>query len=289
MGRYEQKGGLVKINEKVYVQVGPGSDACHGIIVTKEGIILIDNYVKHHEALTQSIQEIGNGAVKIVINTHEDVDHFSSNHFYRRQGAIIISSEEAKKRISQMMSRDITVQDVKNRNPSLAHELTSPKELVPHIGIQSKATIELGGTIVDVDYVGHGHAPGDLIAYLPEGKILFAGDLVFSGHHGRLKTSDIGGLLNILDKILAMDFDWIVPGHGLPERGTAAHEVVAIYRRYIASLIEKVSSMVKKGLGLDEIKAGFKNWEYIDWERAEPHFQIAIENTYKEVLWRSRF
>ena len=48
--------------------------------------------------------------------------------------------------------------------------------------------------------MGHGHSPGDLVAYLSERRVLFAGDLVFAGQHGRLKTANVDGLLDILER-----------------------------------------------------------------------------------------
>jgi glyoxylase-like metal-dependent hydrolase (beta-lactamase superfamily II) len=288
MNQFDDQGGLIRIGEGIYAQVGPRGESNQGIIRTSEGTILIDNYVRYYAPLTESLREHGKGSVRLVVNTHNDMDHFSANHFFRRQGAIIVSSEWCRNRIAKMMREEICVQELKKRNPDLAHEVTRPEELVPHFGIQDKASLDFGGERIELTYMGHGHSPGDLVAYLPERRVLFAGDLVFVRQHGRLKTADVQGLLNILDRISSIPIDAIVPGHGEPVVGSEAAQAVATYREYVAILQSRILDMVKSGLSLEQIKADFKEWKYQTWGRSQL-FPVCVEHVYKDVVWRSRF
>lgn len=284
----EEKGGLVRIGDDIYVQVGPRGESNQGIIITRQGIVLVDNYVRYYNPLLESLRKLGQNSIRFVVNTHNDMDHFSANHFFRRQGAMILSSEWCRNKIAEMMREPVWIEELKKRNPDLANEVGSPEEFIPHLGIHDKATLNLDGKTAELITMGHGHSPGDLIVYLPEQRVLFAGDLVFVRQHGRLKTADIQGLLNILDTISGFPISAIVPGHGEPVVGREATEAVAEYRDYIAILQTRILDMFKNGRTLDEIKAEFKGWKYENWGR--PHlFPVCIEHVYKDVVWRSRF
>ena len=169
----------------------------------------------------------------------------------------------------------------------LAREIGDPADFVPQIGIDQRATIALGGEKIELVFMGHGHSRGDLVIYLPERRVLFAGDLVFTGAHGRCKTTDFGGILAILDALSQFPCDTVVPGHGIPVVGEGA-QAIATYRDYLVSLQERVAELVDSGVGLAEAKTKFGDWKYAKWVRPEL-LPTAIEHAYKDYVWRSRF
>ncbi len=282
------KGDLVHIDENIFVQMGPRGESNQGIIATDAGAVVIDNYIRYYAPLSKSLEKLGQNSVRFVINTHNDMDHFSANFLFRRRGAVILSSEWSRVRIAKMMREPFWIEELKRRNPDLAHEVTCPEEFIPHLGVHDRASLDLNGETAELSYMGHGHSPGDLIVYLPERRVLFAGDLVFVGQHGRLKTADIQGLLDILKKLEAMPLAALVPGHGEPVIGSQATETVAIYRDYVSILQSRVLDMFSDGRTLDEIKADFKGWKYESWGRSHL-FPVCVEHVYADVVWRSRF
>lgn len=288
MADITETGGLVRIDDGIHVQVGPRGESNQGIILTGQGAVLIDNYVKYYTPLVESLEKLGGNPVRWVVNTHNDMDHFSANHYFRRQGATIFSSQWCRDRIAKMMREEVWIEELKKRNPNLAHDAGRPEELVPQMGIGDQATLDLDGETAELTVMGHGHSPGDLIVYLPDRRILFAGDLVFVRQHGRLKTADIQGLLNILDRLAAIPIAAIVPGHGEPVVGDEAREAVATYRDYVGILQSRISEMHRDGRSFEEIKAAFTGWKYETWGRPQL-FPVCVEHVYKDVVWRSRF
>ncbi len=185
------------------------------------------------------------------------------------------------------MKEQVWVDHIRKYNPELAPDLENPADLTPQIGIEQRATITLGGENIELVFMGHGHSRGDLVIYLPERRVLFAGDLVFAGAHGRCKTTDFGGILTILDALSEFECDTVVPGHGVPILGGGA-EAIATYRDYLVTLQERVAELVDRGVGLEEAKTKFGDWKYADWGRPEL-LPTAIEHAYKDYVWRSRF
>ena len=59
-----------------------------------------------------------------------------------------------------------------------------------------------------------GHTPGQLAVHVPEERVVFTGDTIFSGCQTWLMTSNVEQWLAALERIRTLDVDWIVPGHG---------------------------------------------------------------------------
>lgn len=281
-------GGLVKVGEDAYCQVSPRGEGNQGLFVTGEGSVLIDGYIKFMNPLMESIQSVSKSSpIQYVVNTHDDGDHYSLNHVFHRQGAVILASEVCRASIHDKMKEKVWVDNIRNYNPELGRDIENPNEFVPDIGIDRRATITPGGEKIELIYMGHGHSCGDLIIYLPERKIMFAGDLVFSGAHGRCKTTDFGGIIKILDTLAEFDCETVVPGHGVPIVGGGA-EAIATYRDYLLTLQHRVAELANDGADIEEAKAKFGDWKYSDWTRPEL-YPTAIEHAYKDYAWRSRF
>lgn len=281
-------GGLVKVAEDAYCQVSPHGEGNQGIFVTAEGSVLVDGFIKHCNAFMASLNSLTRSSpVRYVVNTHDDGDHYSLNHIFRRKGAIILASEVCRASLHEKMKEKVWVDHIRKYNPELAREIGDPADFVPQIGIEQRATLTLGGEKLELVFMGHGHSRGDLIIHLPERRVLFAGDLVFAGAHGRCKTTDFGRIVEILDTLSEFECDTVVPGHGVPVVGGGT-EAIATYRDYLVTLQERVAELVDSGVGVEEAKTKFGDWKYAGWGRPEL-LPTTIAHAYKDYAWRSRF
>jgi cyclase len=281
------QGGVAGVADGVFVYVGPEGDSNNGIVLTGEGTISIDSFVRHYAGLTRALAETGGRPVRYAINTHDDADHFSMNHFFRRQGATIIASEVCRSRIETKMGMAQWVDDLRRRNPALAHELTAPGELVPHIGVEGRATLTVGGERIELLSMGHGHCPGDLVVNFPERGVLFAGDVLFAGVHGRLKTADVDSLIAMLERLAGIACVTVVPGHGMPVQGVG-REAIEAYRDYLTVLRDRVTELILNGVTEERVAAELQGWKYAEWGREEL-FPVCAQHVYKDVAWRMRF
>jgi cyclase len=105
-------------------------------------------------------------------------------------------------------------------------------------------TLRVGGRTVQLIEVGPAHTQGDLLVYLPDEKVLFAGDVVFIGSTPVMWAGPIENLLAALDRILGMDVELVVPGHGPITNKSGVRQVRAYWefvelqtrRRYEAGM-----------------------------------------------------
>ncbi len=282
------KGGLETVGDGVFVYVGPEGDSNNGIILTDEGVVSIDSFIRNYDGWMAAYKKVTDRPVRIAINTHDDGDHFTMNHIFRRQGAFIIASEVCRDRIDAKMHDNFWIDDLKRRNPALADKANDPLELIPHVGIEEQATIKLGGEKIDLIHMGHGHCPGDMVINFPERGILFTGDLVFAGVHGRLKTADIGNLIAILDQMKDIPCETVVPGHGQPITGLNIG-VIETFKDYLVTLSNQIEELIGNGIKPDRLQEELeKSWKYYGWARPT-RLPFCIDHVYHDVKWRSRF
>lgn len=281
------EGGVADVGDGVFVYVGPQGDSNNGIVLTGEGTISIDSFVRNYAGLMQALGRVSDRPVRFAINTHDDADHFSMNHFFRRQGAMIIASEVCRSRIETKMGMASWVDDLRKRNPALAHELTTPEELVPHVGLEDRATLRIAGERIELSHMGHGHCPGDLVVNFPERGVLFAGDVLFAGVHGRLKTADVDALIAMLERLAEIPCKTVVPGHGAPMKGVG-REAIETYKDYLVVLRARITELVLNGVTAERVAAELKGWKYAEWGR-EQLFPVCAQHVYKDVAWRMRF
>jgi glyoxylase-like metal-dependent hydrolase (beta-lactamase superfamily II) len=116
-----------------------------------------------------------------------------------------------------------------------------------------EARLDLGGTSVELLYYGPAHTRGDQLVFLPQERILFAGDLVENRFLPIFPDEDaIGSLwLGLLDRIEALDPAVVVPGHGAIGDVGLVEEL----RAYLLAVRERVEALDAEGRALEAIEA----------------------------------
>jgi glyoxylase-like metal-dependent hydrolase (beta-lactamase superfamily II) len=121
----------------------------------------------------------------------------------------------------------------------------------PDVTFNDRAVIPLGGDRGDLvlEYCGRGHTAGDIVAWLPKQKILFAGDLVEAA--AALYTGDafhFDWASETLDKIKAYEAEVLIGGRGAVARGrTEVDAAIEQTRGFLNGMIEKVGEVHKRG------------------------------------------
>jgi glyoxylase-like metal-dependent hydrolase (beta-lactamase superfamily II) len=159
---------------------------------------------------------------------------------------MIVAHEHTKALIAERGQQDW--ESELGRMPRLFREPESIPGLTwPTVTFSDRMTISLGGDRGDLilQYCGRGHTEGDIVAWLPRERILFAGDLVES--EAALYTGDAfhaewAGLT--LDRIAAYGADQLVGGRGAVAKGNdQVASAVALTRRFLTVLLAEVSAV----------------------------------------------
>jgi cyclase len=102
----------------------------------------------------------------------------------------------------------------------------------PFVTFEERLNVYAGDLQIQLIYVSPAHTTSDIVAWIPERKVLFAGDIVFNGGTPFALAGSIGGWLDALDTIEQLGPEVIVPGHG-PVCGPASIEDQRRYLRFI--------------------------------------------------------
>ncbi len=140
------------------------------------------------------------------------------------EGATVIGHEQMRALVAERGKEDW--ESEAGRMPRLFRGAESIPGLTwPHLTFSDRLSIDLGGDRGELQlrYCGRGHTEGDLVAWLPRDRVLFAGDLVEA--QAALYTGDAfhadwsGGTL---DRLAALAAEQVVGGRGAVARGGAA-------------------------------------------------------------------
>ena len=261
-----------------------GGIANTGFVIGKTGVIAVDPQMSTADAAEQLaiMEKITPKPVSTMIITHSDMDHVYGLPGWPK-GLKIIAHENTKTEIEDALG---------GKGPMVSVPLPVPSELknyLPTHLIRHSETIEIDGVKIVLMHVAAGHTDGDLLVYLPEKKIVFAGDLLTIGDpnlpNGGLypvihleKYGSSLGWLKVMKAALALRADYFVGGHG-PQpvsRKTLSHAVAATEKRRA-----EIERLFDQGKSLAEIKVELK-----DPPKTGPlaFFPSFIETTYQELL-----
>jgi cyclase len=226
-GRGPQPLKVNKVSNDLYELEGDGGNVA--VYLTDEGVIVIDDKFEYDYAnIMAEIKKLTDRPVRYVLNTHLHGDHTGGNAKMLAAGVEILAHRNARAGM------------VKNKQPGL-----------PRVTFADDAQVFLGGKEVDAYHYGRGHTNGDAVMYFPALKVLHTGDLFVSG--APLIDYSSGGSIvdwpGTLEKVLQLDFDTVIPGHG-PIMKKAD---LVKWRTDMMSMISKIGGMVRGGASKEDV------------------------------------
>lgn len=210
-----------KVTDNVYAIVGPldqrskenlANNATFGLVVTGEGAVLIDTGGSWNgaSALHETIREITDQPVKIVINSGGQDHRWIGNDYWQKQGAEVIASVEAVRDQTDRGSAQMTGLSV-----FLGEALEGTAPAYADVTFDTDYSFELGGISFDITHAGQAHTPGDAFVWVPSASTVFTGDIVYIERIlGIGEQSNSRSWLKIFETMAALQPAYIVPGHG---------------------------------------------------------------------------
>lgn len=252
--------GLKKIADGVYAyaDVKNGSPknsfgANAGIVVDRDGIVVIDTLVSAKEAkrFIKDIHAISDKPIKLVINTHYHLDHTFGNAEFARLGALIIA--QSADTIHMRTRGEYVLKNAGNFGLT-KDDLQGTEIAYPALVFHEKMEISLGSKKVDLLFPGPSHSDGSILVHLPDSKVLFTGDILFADRHPYMADGDVEGWIKVLDFIMGMDIVTIIPGHG-PISGK---KDIADLKNYLMIFDKRAKELCSQSTDLDYIAAEMK-------------------------------
>jgi len=198
-------------------------------VTTSEGVVVIDTPQLPTKAVAMRKEAESHGPIRYIVNTEHHVDHIFGNYFFRGAGTVVnhrglydrfmvVFPELDPFTYARESVPGPTAQGTDLDDPEGAALWPDRDE---YYRDPNKGTIVFTGDLMlrVGDHTFNllhtpGHTPGQVAVHVPEERVVFTGDTIFSGCQTWLMTSNVAEWLEALERIRTLDVDWIVPGHG---------------------------------------------------------------------------
>jgi cyclase len=184
----------------------------------------------------------GGAPVRMAVNTHQHGDHTYGNSLLPSATVILGHTQ---------MREGLRVDPIIDGCPPLWDPVPDwgpVTRRLPDIAVGAGLTLHPGGRRVELRHPGRpAHTTGDLIAWLPEERVLFCGDLVFAGLTPLLFMGSVDGALAAVDWLESFEPEVIVPGHGRILTGPDIARVLEEQRRYYRLILDTAA----RGMALE--------------------------------------
>ncbi|HEX5068483.1 MAG TPA: MBL fold metallo-hydrolase [Myxococcota bacterium] len=232
---------VAKVTNDVHVIYGLGSNV--GILRTSEGAVVVDTMTFRMQGreVREKAEQLGGGATRAVINTHYHLDHTHGNPAFAA-GLPIVSTE---KTLAYLKALDAD------------YWKGDAAGTLPNETFAEDHALNIGGKTIRMIHPGRGHTDGDLVVLFVEDRVLHTGDLFFNGRYPNIDLEAGGSVkewADTLDRVLALDFDQVIPGHG-PVTDRAGLVAFQNFMRELAAVGDEAK---RSGASLEQTEAQAK-------------------------------
>jgi cyclase len=249
---------IERVKGDLYMISGEGGNVA--VYVTDEGVILVDDmFFRNFDDIIALLSSVTDRPIAYVINTHQHDDHAGGNAKMLAIASVIAHDE---------VRANLT--DIKQ--PYYEDTPGTPIGL-PSITFSDELAVHLGGKEVRARHFGRGHTDGDAVIYFPELKVVHAGDLFLAmrasaasgdGASGRPPGVNIyvdyaqgGSFLewtDTLDRVLTLDFDTVIPGHG----PVSTRDDLIGFRADLETMRNRIAELIRAGATKQQVLTVFE-------------------------------
>jgi glyoxylase-like metal-dependent hydrolase (beta-lactamase superfamily II) len=251
-----------KVTDNVYIFRYGGHQSM--FIVTPDGVIATDPISERRPAkpYIDAIQAVTKAPIKYVIYSHSHYDHIAGGKPFKDMGATFVAHKNAKARLQQLKPADV---------------------VIPDQVVDGKRNITLGGTTLELNYVGKSHSDSMLVMRLPKEKIIFTVDWIpIQGVQFRgMSDNYLPDFEDSLKKVIAMDWNTLIPGHPGPGgKQTGTKDDARNALAYLQDLSAEVKKQVDAGKSYADAQKDIKLPKYEKWGGYATFLPMNIERYY---------
>lgn len=184
-----------------------------GFVVTEAGVVVFDTLGTPvlGQKLLNEIKRVTDQPIKLVIVSHYHADHIYGLQVFKDMGVEIWANTRGQ----EYLNSEAAAKLMEERREALFPWVDDKSRLVAADKWLSKDTrFEMGGLHFELKHVGPAHAPDDMVMFVQEDSVLYAGDLIFIGRIPFVGDADSRSWLLAIDKVLAFKPKYMITGHG---------------------------------------------------------------------------
>jgi glyoxylase-like metal-dependent hydrolase (beta-lactamase superfamily II) len=241
-----------------------------GIVVGTRATLVIDTAMgpRNGERILGEARRLGEDRKLLLTTTHFHPEHaFGAQSF--AEATYVCNASQAREMAAKGAEY---IEMFSGFGPGLAELLADVELVTPDVVFEGpRAELDLGGVVAELIEIGPAHTQGDMVVFLPESGVLFAGDLVEDRFLPIFPDEDADGLLwlDALDRLDALRPRVVVGGHG----AVGDAELIAALRDYLVTVRDRVAALSASGASLEAIE-----------ERLEPEL-IERQSGWDNQMW----
>lgn len=230
-------------------------------VVTSDGVVATDpiGYGRPQAATTyvEEIRKITDKPIKYLIYSHHHFDHIAGGKPFKDAGATVVAHRNAQKRLAA---------------------LQDPATVMPDETVDDRRTIRLGETTIELSYVGLNHSDSSLVLRLPQERIIFAVDFMpVAAVPGRAMIDSYPlEWEESLPKVLAMDWDRLIPGHPGPGGRLGTKDDVRDFLAFLQDASAAVKAAAREGKCWEPVESELKLPKYAAWPDYEQNLPFVL-------------
>jgi glyoxylase-like metal-dependent hydrolase (beta-lactamase superfamily II) len=273
-----------KVADGIYYATSSGTmnvGANSPIVLTDNEALIVDSSITPAagRALAQDLKAVTDKPVRYVVDSHYHYDHTFGNQVFDRDAQVIghlntlirmpgsmeqftylNSVRPVPERVASLKERIAKESDPQQKAAlerqvaaSLAYleQVKETRVTVPSLTFNDGMTIVRGGREMQIKYLGRGHTDTDIVVFLPKERIVATGDLMESviSYMGDSYPED---WIATLERLKALDFDTVMPGHGVVFQGK---NKITAFQQYLRDVITQVTRFRTQGLTAEDAAA----------------------------------
>ena len=225
------------------------------IVVTHDGVLVADGQgtVDNTKRLVAEIAKLTPQPIKYVVVGSEHGDHTGGNAAF---------------------PAGVTF---------FAHPFSAPRIKQPTEAVAEKTVLQLGGTEIQILFLGRAHTGGDLQVFLPKEKVLYMSEVFINRIFPSMANGYPSEWVETLKKAEQLDPIWYVPAHGFVDEAPVLKEEERNYRLAIETIIAEGTRLHAAQTPVETASSGARLEPYDGWTRAANNATSALQRVYRQL------
>ncbi len=286
--------GLLETGRGVYAYLQPDGSwgwSNAGLVVDGDQSLLVDTLfdvplTAEMLAAMRHAEPAAAAPVDHVVNTHANGDHCHGNELVA--DAEIIASKAAAEEMEELPPSVLAamVSGTRDQDSQMARfiqhafgafQFEGIRHTPPNRTFEKELTVRVGDKRVELYEVGPAHTRGDVLVHVPDDRTIFTGDILFVEGTPIIWVGPVGNWIAACDRILSLEPEVIVPGHG-PITDARGVEAVKAYLEYVR---DEARKRYDAGLSALEAARDIELGDFSSWGDAE-RIAVNVDTLYRE-------
>ena len=241
------------------------------IVVTPGGVLVADGQenVEETQRLVDTIAGLTDQPITHVVVASDHGDHTGGNSAFPSGACFLAHPTSA------------AILEASAANPNRPEG--APPVVLPTDIVGDDTVLELGGREIHLLHLGRAHTGGDLVVYVPEGKVLFMSETYLKHIFPAMRSAYPSEWVAMLDRALEMDVDVYVPGHGVMESPATLEAGLVSFRDAVQRVVEEATRFHGEGLSAEEAAEAATFGDVERWSLRDSQKPRAIQRVYMEL------